>query len=499
MGAALAASVDLYLPYQKTLTTQLTTSKKTTTVQVTFSLWDARTGGNELWHEQKGISADRSTTIITTMLGDTEPLPEADFNQQMWVEVDANGRTYGSRDMLRLVPYALWSATGNAGAQGPAGPTGPQGPQGAQGQTGAIGPNGPAGPAGPTGPAGPAGATGPQGPQGEQGPTGPLNPNITIDNNRNTAIGLMALNPSNTGAGNTAVGLRALQINTTGGENTASGDSALSANTEGYSNTAIGLAALYENSTGYANTAIGHYALFSNTTGNFNTALGVGAGMNSLTTPPTFGSYNIYIGHNVIPASADESNTIRIGTDDPAFQPNTYSTFIAGIANTNISGSPVYVASNGQLGIQTSSRRYKEDIEDIGNESSGIMKLRPVSFHYKPEYAKGPRKLQYGLIAEEVAEVYPDLVQYDPKTGQPQTVYYHLVNAMLLNEVQKQNRRMVEQDKELSALKDEVSTLKEQNKELTALKEQLKELMAMTEQNKESSSRMSKLEAQLSR
>jgi septal ring factor EnvC (AmiA/AmiB activator) len=137
------------------------------------------------------------------------------------------------------------------------------------------------------------------------------------------------------------------------------------------------------------------------------------------------------------------------------------------------------------------------------------MKLRPVSFRYKPEYANGPRTLQYGLIAEEVAEVYPDLVQYDPKSGQPQTVYYHLVNAMLLNEVQKQQKELSafkdqvkEQEKKLSALKDqseELSALKEQGKELSALKEQVRELSTLVEQNKGSSGRLSKLQALLDR
>ena len=105
------------------------------------------------------------------------------------------------------------------------------------------------------------------------------------------------------------------------------------------------------------------------------------------------------------------------------------------------------INGQGQLGIQTSSRRYKEDIQDMGDASRGLMQLRPVTFHYKPEYADGPRTLQYGLIAEEVAAVYPDLVLYDPKTGQPQTVAYHLVNAMLLNEVQKQHRQILAQEK----------------------------------------------------
>jgi small-conductance mechanosensitive channel len=117
------------------------------------------------------------------------------------------------------------------------------------------------------------------------------------------------------------------------------------------------------------------------------------------------------------------------------------------------------------------------------------MRLRPVTFHYKPEYAGGPRTLQYGLIAEEVAAVYPDLVLRDPQTGRPQTVAYHLVNAMLLNEVQKQHHRIEAQDNQIKVLAEqnkafagELAALKQQNKELAALKTQVQELSALKEQ-----------------
>jgi hypothetical protein len=128
----------------------------------------------------------------------------------------------------------------------------------------------------------------------------------------------------------------------------------------------------------------------------------------------------------------------------------------------------------------------------MGNASSGLMRLRPVTFRYKPEHADGQCRLQYGLIAEEVAQIYPDLVQYDPNTGQPHTISYHLINAMLLNEVQKQHRQVLDQRQEISALK-------EQNKELMALKEQMKELTGLKEQNEQLSARVSRMEPQLSR
>ena len=139
---------------------------------------------------------------------------------------------------------------------------------------------------------------------------------------------------------------------------------------------------------------------------------------------------------------------------------------------------------NGQTSSasQTSSRRYKEDIRDMGEASRGLMQLRPVTFHYKPEYAGGPRTRQYGLIAEEVAAVYPDLVLYDPQTGRPQSVAYHLVNAMLLNEVQKQHLRIESLEGQNKGLAAELAALKQQNQELATLKAQVQELSALKEQ-----------------
>ena len=228
----------------------------------------------------------------------------------------------------------------------------------------------------------------------------------------------------------------------------------------------------------------------SNSHGSGNTALGRYAGYNGNLNDNFTGNDNIYIGASVSPGSFTESGTIRIGGS------NQSQTFIAGIATTNIVGTYVTINGQGQLGISTSSRRYKEDIQDMGEASRGLMQLRPVTFHYKPEYAGGPRTLQYGLIAEEVAAVYPDLVFYDPQTGLPQTVAYHLVNAMLLNEVQKQHRHILAQDNRINTLADqnealaeqnkglaaELAALKQQNQELAALKAQVQELSALKEQ-----------------
>jgi trimeric autotransporter adhesin len=259
-------------------------------------------------------------------------------------------------------------------------------------------------------------------------------PTTTSNGNMNTAVGSTALYKNTTGASNMASGAGALSMNTTGSGNTASGTVALLNNSEGNYNTAGGLSALNNNFTGSYNTAIGNSALFRSN-GSSNTAIGRLAGSGLVN-----GDNNIYIGADVLTAITTESNTLRIGS-------GISSVFISGISGaTSSGGSAVYVNTSGQLGTLTSSRRFKEEVQDMGDATAGLMKLRPVTFYYKKEYADGPRLLQYGLIAEEVAEVYPGLVQYDEK-GEMNTVYYHFVNAMLLNEVQKQQRWMEEHEK----------------------------------------------------
>jgi hypothetical protein len=254
----------------------------------------------------------------------------------------------------------------------------------------------------------------------------------------NTASGTGAFYSNTTGFGNTASGAYALYLNTTGSYNTASGSGVLYYNTTGYNNTASGYYALLYNTTGNSNTANGYSALVSNTTGTGNTAIGEYAGAQ------TTGNNNTYIGYNV-QGVAGESNVIRIG-------PGGGGTYIGGIYGaTSASGSAVYVNSSGKLGTTTSSRRFKEDIQDMGDLTDGLMRLRPVTFHYKPEYAEGSRLRQYGLIAEEVSAVYPDLVSYNDK-GEMNSVYYQFVNAMLLNEVQKQHRKIEALEERLERL-----------------------------------------------
>jgi hypothetical protein len=280
--------------------------------------------------------------------------------------------------------------------------------------------------------------------------------------NNNTFLGLNAGNFTMTGDGNTGFGPYVLFLNTTGSYNTATGIDALVNNTTGFFNIATGANALVNNTTGNFNTATGHNTLFHNTGGNQNTATGDLALVNNTT-----GSHNIGIGdsagsnlttgnNNICignPGVAEESNTIRVGTAGTHT-----ATFVAGINGTGVTGVPVLVSSSGQLGVASSSRFVKEDIREIAEESDGLMRLRPVAFRYKPQI--DPTGLaQYGLIAEEVADVYPDLVVYD-RNGRPDTVRYHLVNALLLNEVQKQHRTAEAQEITIDQQKAEIEGLK---------------------------------------
>jgi hypothetical protein len=247
----------------------------------------------------------------------------------------------------------------------------------------------------------------------------------------NTAIGLQALATNATGDGNTVSGWHALFLNETGNGNTAIGVETLGSNVTGGGNTAIGLLALSSNETGFYNTAVGYRALLFNTTGSANTAIGQDAGLSIGT-----GSNNVDIAN---PGVFGESNTIRIGS-------NHTRTFIAGIHGVNEGGTGIaaaYINSAGRLGTTPppSSRWYKNDIKPMDKASEAILGLKPVTFHYKSDNTGTP---QFGLIAEEVAKVNPDLVVRD-EIGEIYTVRYDAVNAMLLNEFLKEHRKMEEQ------------------------------------------------------
>ena len=239
---------------------------------------------------------------------------------------------------------------------------------------------------------------------------------------------------------NTAQGSRALQSLRTGAAfNTAIGGYALSSNTIGGCNTATGTNALRFNATGMDNTANGVQALENLTTGSTNIAMGYCAGMN-LTT----GDRNIDIGN---PGAASDAATIRIG--NALIQT---ATFIAGIrekTTANANAIPVVIDSYGQLGTTSSSRRFKDEIKPMNQTSEAILRLKPATFHYKSDSTGTP---QFGLIAEEVAEVNPDLVVRDDK-GEIYTVRYDAVNAMLLNEFLKEHRKVEAQEATITELK----------------------------------------------
>ncbi len=323
----------------------------------------------------------------------------------------------------------------------------------------------------------------------------------------NTAIGLNALYSTTTGESNTAVGVRALMSDTFGGGNTAIGVVALFANTSGMDNTAVGDGVLEGNTTGSDNTGVGRFALFTNKSGLFNVALG------SLTMlDNTTGSYNVAIGlnaslvnskgsHNVgIGDSALYSNegsdnvaigsgagsALRTGDDNVEIanrgvktdsgvvrigkEGTQTSTYIAGITASPLAdGVTVGISPTGQLGVRASSARFKEDIHPMARASEAILALKPVAFRYRK--AIDPEgKAQYGLVAEEVEKVSPDLVAHDA-AGQAFTVRYDEVNAMLLNEFLKEHRKVEAQGKEIVELKargNEIAELKAMVREQAA-------------------------------
>ena len=313
----------------------------------------------------------------------------------------------------------------------------------------------------------------------------------------NTASGQDALGSNTTGNANAAFGGSALQNNTTANANAAFGQGALFANTTACCNTAIGQNAMNANTTGTNNVALGNNALAANTTSSGNTALGAGAlnaalgtqnvavgtGAQGTNTSPfnsiaigwgaglsvVGGNNNIHIGNS---GSSGDSNIIKIGTAGTQT-----SAYMAGIWNNtpNVTNLLVCVDANGDLGTTgctatPSSRRFKEQISDMGDSSNKLLQLRPVTFLYKPEYDDGSHTLQYGLIAEEVVKLYPEMVGFD-KDGQPNSVKYQALTPMLLNEVQKQ----AEQIRSLQA---NGANVQSQSERIRALEEQLAALQA---------------------
>jgi hypothetical protein len=267
---------------------------------------------------------------------------------------------------------------------------------------------------------------------------------VCSDGNANTPAGTSALSVNSSGADNTAVGFSSLGSNSTGNYLTAVGSNSLLSNTTGAYNAAFGAYSLVANTIGTGNTASGYAALRSINAGNYNVGLGyqtlfyassgssnIGIGYRGGFNVAT-GNYNIEIGNQ---GTASDNYTIRIGI--PGAQSQTY---VAGISGTQLTGAAVYVTSSGQLGVLASSERYKTAIESLGSDTDKLMQLRPVSFHLK---ADPQGAVQYGLIAEEVAKVYPELVIRN-NSGEIQGVRYEELAPMLLNEVKRQSTEIRE-------------------------------------------------------
>ena len=260
----------------------------------------------------------------------------------------------------------------------------------------------------------------------------------------NTANGNNSLFHNTTGFQNVATGVQALFSNTTGFHNAAAGFQALLSNTTGNHNTADGDNALVHNTTGILNTAVGGHALDQNITGSSNVALGFQAGFNIT------GNGNVCIGQNIV-GLAGESNVTRIGNIGSTAQAN---------------GVFVTVGAGGKLGFQVSSRRYKDDIKPIDKASEALFALKPVSFRYKREIDPA-RSPDFGLIAEDVATVNPDLVARDEE-GKIVTVRYQAVNAMLLNEFLKEHKAFVEEQRKVQQQGVTIASLQKQVEALTA-------------------------------
>ena len=277
----------------------------------------------------------------------------------------------------------------------------------------------------------------------------------------NTAVGAAALLLNTTGTENTAVGSDALFSNTIGFENTANGANALQSNTEGNYNTAVGNSALASHTIGDRNTAIGNSALQSDTIGERNTAVGVFALSNN-----TEGGGNIALGFGAGSSVTTANNVICIGISGENVSNSSY---IGQIFNATSSlGTAVFVNSAGKLGTSTSSRRFKDEIKPMDQASEALLALKPVTFHYKKEIDPAGIS-QFGLVAEDVEKVNPDLVVRD-KEGKPYSVRYDQVNAMLLNEFLKEHRKMEEQQKQIDTL---TARLKEQDSKIQKVSDQL--------------------------
>jgi len=277
----------------------------------------------------------------------------------------------------------------------------------------------------------------------------------------NTAVGWLALNTLDTGKLNAAIGAGTL-IGNTANQNTATGAGALFNNGTGGNNTANGVYALFYNLEGGDNTAIGIAALLSNTNGSNNVALGSGAGASATT-----GSNNVYVGAGM-QGVAGESDACYIKSI---------------FGQTSATGIPVLINSNNKLGTTMSSKRFKKEIRPMDKASDALLALKPVTFRYKEEIDP-TGTTQFGLVAEQVEKVSPDLVVRDAE-GKPYSVRYDQVNAMLLNEFLKTHSKMEEQEATIAHLKQELqATATHQQKQIKALTTGLQKVSAELETTK---------------
>jgi len=270
----------------------------------------------------------------------------------------------------------------------------------------------------------------------------------------NTAVGAAALLLNTTGAQNTAVGTDAMVFNDSGSDNTATGFNSLESNLTGGANTANGSNALFGNTSGSQNTATGNFAL-SASNGDNNTAVGSSA-LGSNTT----GSGNIALGVLAGIGVTDASSVIAIGADGENVSNSCYIGQIYSNIQPQVGIDPdlVTISSSGRLGrANVSSRRYKHDIQPMDTASEVLYALKPVSFRYNKQY-DATQTLAFGLIAEEVAKVNPDLVGRNPK-GQPESVRYEQINSMLLNEFLKEHKTVQEQGATIARLEKQVEAL----------------------------------------
>lgn len=247
----------------------------------------------------------------------------------------------------------------------------------------------------------------------------------------NVGLGDMVLAANTSGCHDVAIGRTAMSANTSGSYDVAVGFNVMGTATSGDNNTAVGAEALEGSVSAAGNTALGAQALAATTSGAGNIAVGFQAGTGNA----GGASNNIDIGSA---GGAADNGTIRIGS---GAQTQAFLAGVRGVSTGSSDGVAVLIDSNGQLGTMNSSLTLKEDVHDMADASRRVLDLHPVTFRFKQPFAGGDKPVQYGLIAEEVAAVFPELVAYD-RQGKPESVKYHVLPALLLNELQRQARQL---------------------------------------------------------